>query len=169
MDISQILEQLKANLDAIISLVSPVTDQQAAWKPSPDEWSILEVINHLYDEELEDFPARMRFLLEDQEGEWPSIDPQGWVKKRGYNERDPGVSLHQFRKARLDNLAWLEGLINPSWEKSYPAHFGSLSAGDLCAVWVAHDYLHLRQLIELKYRYHTRGMEPYRTLYAGEF
>jgi hypothetical protein len=32
-----------------------VTEAQARWKPAPEEWSILEVINYLCDEEREDF------------------------------------------------------------------------------------------------------------------
>jgi hypothetical protein len=169
MDISQIQKQLQVNLDAISALVSPVSAEQAVWKPSPDDWSILEVINHLYDEEMEDFPARIRFILDSREGKWPSIDPRGWVTERRYNQRQLAESVQNLINARENNLTWLRGLEHPDWGKTYPADFGPLSAGDLCASWVAHDFLHLRQLIELNYYFHNRRIQPYSPLYAGDF
>ena len=47
--------------------------------------------------------------------------------------------------------------------------FGGLSAGDLLASWVAHDFLHLRQLARLQFQYASLLAEPYSTRYAGEW
>jgi hypothetical protein len=42
-----------------------------------------------------------------------------------------------------------------------------MSAGDLLASWVAHDVLHMRQLVELQRAYVVHLAEPYNTEYAG--
>ena len=55
MNFEYLTQQLAQDADGIRGLVSRVGDEQARWKPSPDQWSILEVINHLYDEERQDF------------------------------------------------------------------------------------------------------------------
>jgi len=34
---------------------------------------------------------------------------------------------------------------------------------------VAHDVLHMRQLVELKYAYMAQAMEPYKVKYAGDW
>jgi hypothetical protein len=53
------------------------------------------------------------------------------------------------------------------WEARYTAPFGVMSAGDLLASWVAHDVLHMRQLVELHRAYIVHLAEPYNTEYAG--
>jgi hypothetical protein len=35
--------------------------------------------------------------------------------------------------------------------------------------WVAHDLLHLRQLIELRYAYLQQQAQPYQIAYAGQW
>ena len=57
------IPQLAQQASVILSLVEGVSQEQAAWKPSLQEWSILEVINHLADEELEDFHTRFDLML----------------------------------------------------------------------------------------------------------
>jgi len=42
-----------------------------------------------------------------------------------------------------------------------------LSAGDLLASWLAHDFLHLRQLTGLHWEYVSLLAKPYSTDYAG--
>jgi hypothetical protein len=50
-----IVAQLTNQAETIRSLVQGITDEQARWKPDAKSWSLLEVINHLGDEEREDF------------------------------------------------------------------------------------------------------------------
>ncbi len=69
-------ERLRANAAVIAALVAGVTDEQARWKPDPAQWSILEVMGHLADEEVEDFRTRLDLTLHRPEAEWPRIDPQ---------------------------------------------------------------------------------------------
>ena len=56
-------DRLAANADAFAALVDGVSDEQARWQPEPTQWSILEVVNHLADEEVEDFRRRMETTL----------------------------------------------------------------------------------------------------------
>lgn len=101
------LARMSANADAIASLSRSVTEAQARWKPSPDEWSILEVLCHLCDEEREDFRTRVKLTLQNPAEPWPPIDPVGWVTARGYNRREPGASLEAFLRERRESLKWL--------------------------------------------------------------
>jgi hypothetical protein len=125
------------------------------------------VINHLLDEEEEDFRVRLDFALHRPDEPWPGIDPGGWVTERQYNGRDPGESLRNFLAAREKSLVWLKGLSSPNWETAYDAPFGRITAGDIFASWVAHDLLHIRQLVELHWAYTMMKVDPYRVNYAG--
>ena len=91
------------------------------------------------------------------------------MTERGYNLRDPAASLARFLSEREASIAWLRGLSAPDWDTTFEAPWGPISAGDIFASWVAHDLLHMRQLLELHWAYMTAEMEPYRPDYAGDW
>jgi len=161
--------QMKNHAGTIQSLTLGISDELARWKPNPESWSILEVINHLYDEEREDFRVRMDYILHHPGEAWPPINPPGWVIERGYNLRNLEQSVQKFLDERQKSLVWLKGLLNPDWQASATVSFGTFSAGDIFAAWVAHDVLHLRQLVELHWAYLVNAAEPYKINYAGEW
>lgn len=169
MNFDYCIQQLRVNAAAIQAMVEGVDAEQARWKPDAENWSMLEVICHLADEEREDFRTRVRFVLGGAAGDPPPIDPQGWVVARGYKQRDLGESLADFLRERRESLAWLEGLQHPNWDAIYTASWGSIRAGDLMVAWAAHDVLHLRQLTELKWAYGLTQFAPYDPHYAGEW
>jgi len=137
------------------------------WRPAPQKWSLLEILNHLCDEERDDFRRRVQLTLENQETPWPPIDPEGWVSERNYNERDFEASLRDFAEERARSLVWLHGLKDPNWDHTYlHPTLGSFSAGDLLASWAAHDLLHIRQISDTMAAYVAQSAEPYSTRYA---
>ena len=112
---------------------------------------------------------RLDIILHTPEQPWPPINPTGWVTERAYNQRDLAQSLQSFLEERQKSLAWLKGLEKPDWQSSVTAPFGKVSAGDMFAAWVAHDLLHLRQLVELHWAFMLREVAPYKVDYAGEW
>ena len=169
MDLPSLINQLTHQAEAIGALVQDVPDDQARWKPNPDHWSILEVIHHLYDEEIEDFRAHLDHILYHADQPWPRIDPGGWVTQRRYNQQDPAEMLAKFLAARQESLAWLRSLDAPDWHAAITMPWGALTAGDMLASWAAHDLLHLRQLVELHYAWTQRAVAPHNVAYAGEW
>jgi hypothetical protein len=57
MDIKYFISSLENSAKKIKSLLEGVSEEQVKWKPQPEKWSILEVVNHLYDEERDDLQA----------------------------------------------------------------------------------------------------------------
>src|SRR3954452_2721528 len=110
LDLNHIINRMRANAEAIAALARDVGDAQARWKPAADAWSVLEVVNHLYDEEREDFRTRLDYVLHKPGEPAPPIDPEGWVTARAYNQRDARASLDAFLRERDASLAWLRGL-----------------------------------------------------------
>jgi hypothetical protein len=169
MNLESSMALLAQHAQAISQLARHVSPEQARWKPAPESWSLLEVVNHLYDEEREDFRVRLKHILDHAPGLPPAIDPQGWVTARRYAERDLPNSLEQFMQEREVSLDWLRTLAAPDWEAGIEAPFGRITAGDMLASWVAHDLLHLRQIIELRYACHQAAAQPYHIAYAGDW
>ncbi len=170
MNKDSLADQLATQAQRIEVMLAGVADEQLRWRPSEESWSMLEVVNHLVDEEREDFRTRLDILLHRPGDPFPPIDPQGWVKARAYNERDPGESVANFLIERERSLTWLRGLTDPNWDNSATAPWGGqLRAGDMAAAWASHDLLHLRQLVELHWAWNLRHATPYDVTYAGDW
>jgi hypothetical protein len=162
-------QDLAHSAEMIRALLLGITQAEAQVEPGPEAWSILEVMCHLYDIEREDFRPRLDSILHRPAEQWIPIDPGSWIKGRGYNERNLGETLEGFLAERQKSLAWLKSLSTPDWEAEHVDSFGSMKAGEMFAAWVAHDNLHLRQLVELRRERVVRLAAPYDVGYAGEW
>ncbi len=149
-----IIKQLELNQNVIISLFSFLSESEYNWKPNPQKWNLLEILVHLCDEEKEDFLTRIQYALNNFRGELPPIDPEGWVKERKYADEIYNKQLERWIKARKESIQFLKTLKNPNWNNTliHP-QLGELSAHLFLANWLAHDYLHIRQILKLKYQY----------------
>lgn len=169
MEFTALYRELQNSTEMIRTLLSGITQAEACLKPNADSWSTLEVICHLYDEEREDFREHLDFILHRQNEQWHSIDPQSWVTERKYNEQDFAKMQDKFFAERANSLKWLKDLSDSDWETTYTSPFGSLKAGGMLASWVAHDNLHIRQLVELRRARIEDLTKPYAIGYAGDW
>jgi hypothetical protein len=152
-----VLEGLLADLD------------EPLWRarPAPTEWSPVEIVCHVRDEEVEDFGARVRAIL-DGADVFERIDPARWAVERRYHEAEPGAALAALRERRAASLAFLGAI-----ESARLAHaieqprLGRMSGLDLVAAWVTHDRLHLAQLAATLARTGADRWAPLRVEYAG--
>ncbi len=161
--------ELIDSTNMIRAVLQGITQEQARIRPNPQSWSPLEVVCHLFDEEREDFREHLDFILHRHKEAWHLIDPPGWVTARKYNEQDFRAMREKFIGERSRSLDWLKGLSEADWDTSYTSPFGTLTAGDLFGSWVAHDNLHLRQLVELRRARIENITQPYRIAYAGDW
>jgi hypothetical protein len=168
MDLVACIDSLERSGRAIRELYASVPETTLRWKPTPDRWSLLEILGHLLDEETDDFGMRLRLTIESPEMEWPPIDPDNTVIERRHNEADPGELLARFTESRARSLAWLHGLDEDAMTaaKVHP-RFGTMRAGDLMASWTLHDLLHLAQIVRTCQERLEVEVEPYSTSYAS--
>ncbi len=147
-----------------------LSDEDARWKPPTQNWSILEIICHLIDEEREDFRSRIQTTLDEPGKIWPSINPELWAVDRRYNERDFQEMLEELSRERIESVKWLKSLDHPNWYETYEhPHLGPIRAGDLLVAWVAHDHLHVRQISKRRYEMVTRDAGSFTCSYAGDW
>ena len=169
-DIDTVVRSLAATGTAIRSLVEDVSPADARWKPAVDRWSIIEVVNHLVDEEVEDFRARLDVILHEPQRDFTPIDPPGAVVARRYAQRDLRESVDRFRVEREKSLAWLRGLEAPDLERTKRHRaMGELSGSQMLVSWVAHDLHHIRQLTNLRYDRLADRVAPISLAYAGDW
>ena len=158
MNYKNIIDRFRENQLVFQQLLKSVSIKEHSWKPSPKQWCILEVLCHLRDIEVDDFRLRLQLVLEAPEKDPPSIDPPAWVEQRAYLQQDFEEVLEDFLQERMASADWLESLLTakpaPAWDNTYQhKEFGPLSAQRYLLNWLAHDYLHIRQITKLRYDY----------------
>jgi hypothetical protein len=169
MEFKSLYHELEASSEMIRALLAGITQEQSQLRPARASWSVLEVVCHLGDEEVEDFREHLDFILHRRAGDWHRIDPQGWVETRRYNQQDFAEAQARFFAERRRSLEWLLGLKEPDWEREYTSEFGSMKAGEMLGSWIAHDNLHIRQLVELRRQRVEAITAPYSIGYAGDW
>ena len=166
---SEVIAQLKKNKGVFENHLKGATQIQYTWKPAFEKWSLKEILCHLIDEEVEDFRARVKHVLETPDDPMAPIDPVGWVTSRKYAEADYGERFNTFLKERQKSIDWLESLENPQWTNVFHhSILGELSAQQFLCNWLAHDYLHLRQIGNLKFLY-LKNLSNEDLTYAGNW
>ena len=154
MNATPIIQELSRNREVFKTLLTGLTDQEYLWKPKPEKWCLLEIICHLYDEEREDFRARTKHLLENSKEPFISIDPTGWVLVREYIKQDFTYTLNKFLRERNQSVEWLQSLHSPKWDNTYfHPKLGKMTAKLFLSNWLAHDYIHIRQILKIKFGY----------------
>jgi len=165
--IEEIIRHLTGNAEAIRSLVLTISDEQAQWKPDPQTWSMKEVMEHVYNEERLDFRKHLKELLSEPPQAWGEFRHEEYISFESCRQ-----AMEGFLGERGASIAWLKTLEFPNWEAASQASFGpgdvlTLRAGDVLASWVAHDFLHLRQMIELGFAWNEKQVSPFSVQYAG--
>ena len=141
MDLNYIQSELERNRNIFRELFTGLSAEEYLWRPAPGKWCLLEVLCHLYDEEREDFRARVQQVLEAPDKPLVPIRPVEWVTERRYLEQDYEIMLGQFLEERDRSLLWLRSLDNPRWENLHEhPKLGKMTAGKFLANWLAHDY-----------------------------
>ena len=161
-----------ARLERFAQVLPPVVmtfdAEDTLWRPDEQSWSVLEIVCHLVDEEVEDFRTRVISALEDPSKPWPKIDPQGWPAERDYQSAGLKAKLNAFVALRKESIEMLRAIPSPDWSQAYHhPKVGSIPAGYVLSCWCAHDALHLRQLSRRLHQLSQRDAGGDELEYAG--
>jgi hypothetical protein len=168
-DTEYIISQLQNNKFTFKSLLSDLGQDEYKWKYLSEKWCLLEVVCHLVDEEKEDFRQRVKTTLESPGESPPPIDPVKWVQQRNYIDQNFQEKLEEFLMERDKSIDWLMSLKEPNWENSYVhQELGPFTAFQFLSNWLAHDYLHIRQIVKIKFE-HLKKISTEENDYAGNW
>jgi hypothetical protein len=152
MNYTKIILELSRNKAVFKDLLKDLKQEEFLWKQSKKKWCLLEIICHLYDEEREDFRTRTKHLLETPKLDLVPFDQLAWIKDRKYIQQNYSETLSKFLRERELSVKWLSSLKSPDWDRAIDhPKFGQMTAKMFLVSWLAHDYLHLRQILKLKF------------------
>jgi len=138
-----------ATPDAIGRLIDGVPSAALRVRPTPERWSVGEILAHLADAEIV-IGFRMRLILGSPGIALAAYDQNSWVSSGHYDRRDPKQSLEQLRVLREGNLALLASLDEEQWSH-YGVHAerGRESIEHIVRMTAGHDVNHLRQIEQI--------------------
>lgn len=106
-------EVLAATLRAFQERAGGLPDELAARRPEPGEWSVAELLGHLWDAEVA-YSFRARAILAQERPRLPAYDQEAWATLA----RPPFAELLAgFATMRAANLALIRGTPEPLWER----------------------------------------------------
>jgi hypothetical protein len=150
---SVLIESLEATPRDLARLLRPIGAAAAQWRPAPDEWCIADVVAHLgYCESP--YLARLRRVAEQENPFEPALHPN--QSAHGL-DRPLADLLAEFVARRADTVAFLAGLEQRDWGRPLVHEtIGPTKLRDQVQELVAHDNLHLGQVVSLRERLDSR-------------
>jgi DinB superfamily len=115
-------------------------------RPTPDKWSVAEILAHLSETEIVT-GWRLRTILSSPGAHIQPYDQDAWAAEGQYAKREPRRSLERFRVLREANLELLKSL-NVEQRKRIGLHAerGEESIERLVLLIAGHDINHIEQI-----------------------
>ena len=134
-------------------LTSDLSEREARWKPSPQEFSALENICHLNDLEREGYAVRLEKLIGEEQPFLPDFDGGKIAAERDYNQRQLAVMLDAFTRSRESNLRAVYALSPEELQRGGTLEgVGPITLESLLLKMREHDEAHLQELSDLRTR-----------------
>jgi transposase len=154
---------LAATPRTLEALVGGLPDGWTDAREAEATWSPAEVVAHLIHCERTDWMPRLRIILE--HGEARAFDPfDRDADLQQANPRSVHPLLDELTELRAHNVATLKALelTDADLERrgTHP-EFGPVTARQLLATWVAHDFDHVMQIARVVGRQYTEEVGPW--------
>ncbi len=162
------IDHLAATPDIYRALLTGVTDEQAYWKPTPERFSIAELLEHLSHVEAHYFRHHTDQILASANPEILPYDQNAFYKLGTYSNREAEESLAHWEEQRNDNVELLRGLEPAQLSRTgLHTEVGEFTLGNLLNEWALHDLGHIRQLAELvRAQLYYPEIGPFQTQYS---
>ena len=142
--------QLQSTPTLLRALTIALTEQEAAWKPSPKRWSVLEVLGHLSHVEQLGFRHRIERMLAENNPRIEPYDPEAYAAAGAFAGHSLASAVDAFQNQREQSLRLLENLpADAASRTGVHGEFGPINIGNLLNEWPLHDLGHVRQIAEL--------------------
>jgi len=140
------MDVLSATPRQIAGLIKGVSKRKLARRPTPNSWSVTEILAHLADTEIVQ-SYRLRLILGSNKTPIQGFDQDVWAKFSHYARHDPALSFEAYRINRERNLRLLKSLTRGMWSR-YGIHSerGKETVARVTEMMAGHDINHLSSI-----------------------
>ncbi|MBA2731998.1 MAG: DinB family protein [Acidobacteria bacterium] len=150
-EFQEVVRFLEETPERIRRLTVDLTSENLKWKPSVNEFSVLEQICHLRDLEREGYNARIRKLLTEEQPTLPDFDGSRIASERDYNSQDFEAAFQEFALERKENVRVMKALSSDQLNRSGVLEgVGAITLERLCQLMREHDQSHREELSDLR-------------------
>lgn len=139
-------EVLTSTASRLRELAGGHSEKELSRKPTPDRWSVREILAHLADCEVV-IGWRLRSILASSGTTLQPFDQNRWAEVFKYQEASTSESLDLFEVTRRSNVRLLRA-VDPVLFENFGMHQerGRESVSHLIRLNAGHDLNHLRQI-----------------------
>jgi hypothetical protein len=154
------LDLLEATPGILHGLMTELSEEDARWKPSPERFSVAEVLAHLSHSEGDCYRMRLERFMTETRPEFESDDAQMYLDL--YRDADPDEAFDHFKDQRRANIKFLRHLPDDARDRvALHREFGEITLAQMLNEWALHDLGHIRQIAELvRARKYQAGAGP---------
>ena len=146
MEFKNLLEKFAAGHDLLTSQLSQTPQEAIFFKPSPDNWSIAEIIVHLADSEAHGF-VRGKKIIAESGGRVCVYNKQIWAERLFYDQMEYQDALEMIRILRKSLHKVLVLIPEDTWHNYiYHPETGKITLMDWIQLYVDHIDIHIQQM-----------------------
>ncbi|MFD0617579.1 DinB family protein [Paenibacillus sp. GCM10027629] len=144
------LEALLNTHGQLVNAVQGLSEEQLKWKPSPEAWSVQEVVSHLVDHSFV-ISFRIRDILAGTSAQLPAFGQEAWVSGQHSNRGQLSDILDAFHAILEYNSLLIERLSDEELEKTGVNFKGeTVSIKTIIQGFIRHVQGHLGQIERTK-------------------
>lgn len=152
-ELQEIVRFLEETPGQIRQLAARMSGQDLKWKPSAEEFSVVEQVCHLRDLEKEGYSARIKKLLTEHQPALPDFDGSRIARERDYNNQDFESAFQEFARSRAENVRLMKTLSPEQLNRSGVLEgVGAITLEKLFRLMREHDQSHREELSDLRER-----------------
>ncbi len=156
-EFQEVVRFLEETPGHIRQLAAEMALQDLKWKPSVDEFSVVEQVCHLRDLEREGYHKRIKNLLTEPQPVLPDFDGSRIARERDYNNQDYESALQEFARERAENVRVMKTLSPDQLNRSGVLEgVGAITLKRLFLLMREHDQSHREELNDLRERITTK-------------
>lgn len=142
-----IAPQYRGNLGALRGLLAESSPSQWQEHPDPEEWSILQIVCHLWTTETAVHQARLQSILAEDNPFLAALPPPGPHVPPCHDNANE--VWQRFNRDRQTTLSMLDGLTQAQWQQSARhSIFGLTTLLEMAYFTAQHDRLHITQMCQ---------------------
>ncbi len=131
-------------------LTADLSDRELRLPERPGKWSILQVLDHLADQEIVS-AFRLRSVIAESRPPLRGYDQDLWGERLRYGDAPLSEVLEELATARRRSIRLYESLSEEELDRfGVHAERGEESARHLRALMAAHDLVHRRQIARIR-------------------
>jgi hypothetical protein len=159
-ELPELLERFRRGAELVAVAITGAAGPELDFKPTPDKWSVRQIVAHLADAESANVVRLRQVVAEDNPTLFP-FDQNAWAERTDYQKRKPSQALETMRQLRADNYQLLKDLPEEMFSRTgNHTRRGTMSLLDLLRLFAEHAENHAMQIRSVRAEYKASRQKP---------